>query len=342
MEKIEIKKHYTYDFFKKLFDDGFGEYCTTWKCYYFKEAQRVFKKHFELLGMWGINPNDENKYGIIRNYKWAPENRINTHPNCCKYLCELALSTNPNIFTDLGNPKYHSENVKKLWNFIDKNFDTIFTSKNTDKYYSKIRILLSKSWNSGNSTSIALRYVLKNIFPNANNIDFTFDYGDGEDMDGCDMSFEIDGARKTIQIKSGKFNDMKDEVLVSGSPNDLKYKTDYYVYVHIDDYRCFTSIILFKNSNKLTKDKDKIIKIPSDLVIYKKLEHMEIPEKLVELLNISTKKDFEFSYTKEGYKNYIDINKSDKTVIVNISDYEDKNFINEIQKNIDDLKKFSH
>jgi hypothetical protein len=342
MENIDTKKQYTYNFFKNLFDQGFGDDCENWKCFYFNGIQTLFKKHYEPLGLWGKNPKNEKREGIVKNNKWDPDNRINTHPNICKYLCELALSMHPNIFINLGNPEYHYYNVKRLMEFLDKNFDIIFTTKKTDKYYNKIKILLSKSWNTGNSKSIALRYVLKSIFVGATNIDFTFNDGDDDDMNGCDMSFFLNGIKKTIQIKSGKFNDLKDVVLVSGSPNDLTYRTDYYAYVDIDDYKRFTSIIVFVNSDKLTKDKDGYIKIPSDLVIYKKIEHMEIPEKLVELLNLSAKKEFEFYFTKEGEKNYIDINKSEKKVCANVSDYEDKNFINEIQKNIDELKKFTN
>lgn len=61
---------------------------------------------------------------------------------------------------------------------------------------------------------------------------------------------------------------------------------------------------------------------------------------LMELLVLSTKKNIKFTYLKDLEKsNYIKLDENE--IEVNISDYEDKKFINELQNMIQELKKIT-
>ena len=74
---------------------------------------------------------------------------------------------------------------------------------------------------------IAIIMSLFEAFKNVTDIEYTYSYGDGEDMNGVDLSFKINDILKTMQIKSGKFINLRDEFHINGSPNDLKYNVDY-------------------------------------------------------------------------------------------------------------------
>jgi len=61
-------------------------------------------------------------------------------------------------------------------------------------------------------------------------------------------------------------------------------------------------------------------------------------DKLMELCLLSSQKNIEFTYTSEKEKsNYITL--EENKLIINISDFEDKKFVNKIQNKIDELKK---
>lgn len=61
-------------------------------------------------------------------------------------------------------------------------------------------------------------------------------------------------------------------------------------------------------------------------------------DKLMELCLLSSQKNIEFTYTNEKEKsNYIIL--EENKLIINISDFEDKKFVNKIQNKIDELKK---
>jgi hypothetical protein len=332
-------KMVNYQFMKNLFDKGFME-GRGWKSHYFREAQSCFKKQYSSVGKWKINENDPKKREghIGEDDLWSWTNRINTHPNCCLLLHDWALKNNPNVFIDFGNPDYHEYNARRMWEFCNKYFEQIFTKNITHKYYNQLKYKCQKSWNSGIITTIAIILTLKNK-PNVTDIKYSFEYGDSEDMNGTDLIFKLDGVEKTMQIKSGKYLNLRDIFLVSGSPNDLSYKEDYYGYANVDEFKQVTSVIIFENKKQIFKDSEDYININSDLVFYEKIENMPIPEKLNELLVLCGKLDIEFIIKTNESVNEVLLDENEKTLTINVFDFEDEELEIKITKKIEDLKK---
>jgi hypothetical protein len=65
---------------------------------------------------------------------------------------------------------------------------------------------------------------------------------------------------------------------------------------------------------------------------------MTTSDKLNELLILCGVNDIIFTYQKEGENNFIDFNKNNKTIVVNVSDYEDKELDSLITLKIEELK----
>lgn len=335
-----VKYKIDYKFIQKLFDVGFdnGE---GWKSHFFNNTQMVFEKKFSPLKKWKPNVTDLKKCGISEDDgSWSWMNRINTHANCCLSFYKWCIENDSNFFNDFGNKNTHKENAEKMWNYLDNNFDLFFTDKITNKYFLELKSKCSKSWNSGNLSMIGIVLSLNSAFGNVSDIDFTFEYGDVKDMGGVDLSFKLsNGDIKTMQIKSGKFLNMREEFLIEGSQNCLTYKEDYYGYVNIDDNSSRTSVIIFDNVKELYKD-EKYIVVKSEFVKYQKIENMSIPEKLNEILIICGKNNVEFLLTREDEKNNIKFDEDSKKLIVNFSDFEDKEIENIIDEKLKELKEF--
>lgn len=334
MESIEIKINY--NFFKDLFDIGWGD-GRGWKSFYFKEAQKCFRKNYTRLNKWKQNPNDLKKWGHYENNNWSWTNRINTHPNCCLSFYNWAIESNPNIFYEIGNPNYHGYNARKMWEFVDQNFDLFFSESIEKKYYRELKSKCQKSWVNGNLSMIPVIIKLPFIFDNVTNIEYTFDYGDSGDMNGIDLSFKCNGVNKTVQIKSGSFINSNDEFLVSGSQNSLEYNCDYFAYVNIDSYKNSTSLIVFDNNKKLIKSNNYII-VKNDLIKHKEIQNMSIPQKLNEIAQLCFKQNIEFIMKKDENVNEIIYNSDDKTIIITFSDFENKQFEQNIDEKIKELK----
>ncbi len=66
---------------------------------------------------------------------------------------------------------------------------------------------------------------------------------------------------------------------------------------------------------------------------------MTTTNKLNELLILCGINNIVFTYQKEDGGNYVDFNESEKTIVVNISDYEDKELDSLLNKKIGELKK---
>jgi hypothetical protein len=248
------------------------------------------------------------------------------------------MKYNPSMFIDFGNPEYHEYNVKQMWKFVDSFFDLIFTTETTEKYLRELKIKCSKSWNSGNITVIAIIMSLFEAFGKITEIEYTFDFGDGEDMDGIDLKFRLpNGELKTMQIKSGTFQNMGDEFHVNGSQNNLKYITNYYGYANADGWKRFTSVIIFENTPNLYKD-DKTIIVKNEYEIYNKIQHMPIPEKLNELLVLCGRNDIEFILKKEDDLNSVIYDNETKKITINFIDSEDKEMETLLTNKINELK----
>ena len=65
---------------------------------------------------------------------------------------------------------------------------------------------------------------------------------------------------------------------------------------------------------------------------------MTTTNKLNELLILCGVNNVVFTYQKEDEGNYVDFNKDEKTIVVNISDYEDKELDSLLDKKIGELK----
>jgi hypothetical protein len=65
---------------------------------------------------------------------------------------------------------------------------------------------------------------------------------------------------------------------------------------------------------------------------------MTTTNKLNELLILCGVNNVVFTYQKEDGGNYVDFNKDEKTIVVNISDYEDKELDSLLDKKIGELK----
>jgi hypothetical protein len=321
---------YNYNFAKTLFEDY------RWKKPFMFRTQECFKKHFEKKGQWGQNVTDPNKFGIIINGLWHWMNRINTHPNCLVLMIKWCLEKDENFFTDLGNPLYHKKNINLLWDYMDENFELFFTNNIEEKYYEELKYKCNKSWGIGNISNIAIIMSLKKVFLGSYDYDYTFNYGDGSDMNGVDVSFiTADGELKKIQTKSGKYMNMGSEFYVNGSQNTLDYNVDYYSYCNVDSYYSQTSVIIFKNDVGLCRDEQNDIEIPKKLVLYHKIENMPIPEMIHKIYESTLKLKREFTLTKEGENNVI-INENQ--VIINIPNLDDPNLENILDEKLKELQ----
>jgi hypothetical protein len=65
---------------------------------------------------------------------------------------------------------------------------------------------------------------------------------------------------------------------------------------------------------------------------------MTTTNKLNELLILCGINNIVFTYQKEDGGNYVDFNESEKTIVVNISDYEDKELDSLLNNKIEELK----
>lgn len=65
---------------------------------------------------------------------------------------------------------------------------------------------------------------------------------------------------------------------------------------------------------------------------------MTTTNKLNELLILCGINNIVFTYQKEDGGNYVDFNESEKTIVVNVSDYEDKELDSLLNNKIEELK----
>ena len=65
---------------------------------------------------------------------------------------------------------------------------------------------------------------------------------------------------------------------------------------------------------------------------------MTTTNKLNELLILCGINNIVFTYQKEDSGNYVDFNESEKTIVINISDYEDKELDSLLNNKIEELK----
>lgn len=319
--KYNMDKKLNYKDFKSLFDEGWGGF----KGFYFNEAQSNFEIEYRKIGKWGWCQSVGKEGILTEDGNWDDANRINTHPNICKFFYEECIKDNPDIFIEFGNPLHHKKNVITLWKFIISNFELYLTKKITDKYYKLIYGLLNKSWQTGNISVIIAVIYLNKFFPNSKNIKFGFKTGDKDDMDGTDIEVTLeDDSIIKIQVKGGRYTDKNygGKYYVNGATNDLNYKCDYYIYTQTKYGNLPSSFIMFKNTDQIGRN-DKSIIVPNGDINFKIQEDMAMPENLTDLMKICGENNIHFEIKKEEESNYIKLDEENKTLTINFSDYED-------------------
>lgn len=315
-----------------------------WK--YFRMIQDVHKIIFEPLDMWGKWLN--NKDGIIKYNMWLAENRINTHPKVLQFFCEKLSLEDPTIIDDLLNDRYDSI-VIKLKPFILKNKNVFYALDGNETIESRtIKGLLSDSWFSGNLSVIAVVNELYNFDSNITSIDYDFETGNKNDMDGDDVTIEYNyKPQETIQIKSGGHDGVLygNYYYIKGSPNNLQYNTTYYAYGSVGTKA--SSVIIFKNikdnPDLLSKTNNGAIKVHKDIVVYKINKSMGTTEKIRVLANIIKKKHKLNSIEiikDEKEESYVKINKTNDSIsiVINYNDNSNVMIEDEIDKAILELK----
>jgi hypothetical protein len=339
MNNGNFKNGLNFQYYSSLFDEG------PFKSIYMNETNLRFNKKFNELGQWLYHPRKK-QWGILTlDGRWHDFNRINTHPNVLKYFCEIVLEQNPNFFIDFENPKFYEINIKKLWDFLEENFDLYFTEKITKKYIHKIKSLLLQSWNNGSISVIGAALYIQSLYPNSK-INLTFETGLLEDFKGRDLTFyNNELIEKTLQIKSGKWVFDGDNYFIKGSPNKLNYKEDYYCYVDAgnDFNQRFTSVIMFENDTLINKNKEtKELIVPKELVKNKPTrEYMELPYNLKKAMTFCGPKDILFNIENGTDKNEViyDDSSEEKKFIVRIKSIENEDSINELNKMIEEKLK---
>lgn len=329
---------YDYGFFKSLFDEGWDGF----KGFYFRETQKRFEKEFGKVGMWGWC-QEKDRMGILNESKgWHDYNRINTHPNICKFFYEECVKESPNSFIEFGNPQYHKENVTILWDFIVDNFELYFTKNITDRHFNLINGLLNQSWQRGSISIIISVIYIKKIFSDVKDIKFGFQTGDKNDMNGIDIEVTLsDNSIIKIQVKSGRYTDKNygGRYYVNGSSNDLDYnKCDYYIYCQTKYGKQPSSFIMFKNTQEIGRKNDSIV-VPVDNIKFKIQEDMIMPENLTELMKLCTENNYHFEIKKEEDFNYIKLDEENKQLVVNFSDYDDTSLEKQSIEMLEQLKK---
>jgi hypothetical protein len=323
-----------YEYFNQLFKNERGNFKKLWK----DETNRRFKKCLSKTGRWGLCEKN-GKYGIINeDGSWSWMNRINTHPNCVKSFYEWCIKHDEKFFFYFGDYLYHRHNITKIWDYLESNFDLFFTKKITDKYYNEIEIKCKNSWLYGNLTVLTILFDLKKSFGEIKEVSFSLEEGDVKDMiEGVDLSFiDVNGEEKTIQVKSGTITNLGDEFLISGSPNDLRYKTDYYAYSSLKNN--ITDVIIFKNDLNKIKKENGNISIKKEIIIYYKSETMTESNKIREILIICGRNKIGMDLTNnKDHQNYVNIDINNNKVEINISDFEDENLKNILDEKILEL-----
>ena len=330
MDKILI-----YQDISTLMDDW-----TPFKSNYFNGSNWCFKKNTPFES-WKQNPTDDKKWGIVNiDGTWSWKNRINTHVKCAFKLCEWALIEDPNIFKNLGNPSYDAENMKRLWNFYDINFEKYFTTNITSEYYLQLKKFCYNSWMTGIISTIVVIKSLKLVFEDFVSVDFSFEYGISEDMNGVDLTFKLKNSNElTIQIKSGEFLNMRTEYIGTGSSNHLKYTTDFYAYTKINSYG-ITSISIFNNNESIHKNEyGEIVVKCDDMIYYNQNIDMILPKTLTDILSFCSTHN-SFLTIKHSDKKNVSINKIDNTYefIIEHENFDDPELDNEVILKFEELK----
>ena len=317
---IKLKEKLDYLHYHNLFHNG-----ERFKSFYTNETNKRFKKS----SLWS-KPFNKKGGMYLNDGKWHPFNRINTHPNVLRYFHELSMEMMPDLDINFDNPSDYESNIIKLWDFLDSNFELIFTNNITDIHIDKLNRLLANSWNNGSISLIVCVLYLYSIYPNCR-IVYSFETGLINDMiNGVDLIVYFDDIKNdTFQIKSGKYTFLGDYYIISGSQNNLNYNIDFYCYVDAGNRDNITSAIIFNRSDLIKKDEDGNLIVPKSLVKHKPINlYMDLPTNLRIAMQLCAKNDISFNI-EDGYDNN-EILYDGKNFIIKIKSLENENKTNEL------------
>lgn len=309
-----------YDYFYRLFKNY-----ERFKKPYLRRCNESFERNGKRLGIFKYIPQNK-RYGIVNEYGlWCWRNSINTHPYCLLDLYYLYKEFKKETL-DFENDDTLIDNINKLFDFVDENFELLFTPNIEGKYFYNFKFRCAKSWALGQITTIAVMYKIREIFPDCtiNNMDFSLHRGDKNDFKGIDVTISNQcGDTITLQIKSGKVvSENEYGYVVESSVNDLKSSADYYTFVDLTTSN--TKIVTFKNdTSKIINGGNKNHTFSREILHPNQInESMESPQslQLIAEFCFSNQLIFELHYLKDDV-NKMDI--TDKTVTVVIADFKD-------------------
>jgi len=299
----------------------------------------ALEEEFKKLNMWGYCKQN-NKYGILDEYNnWhSLYNRANTNSSFIEYIMFEMMDKNHNIFKNINNPLYFRSYSEKIGQFIKENFRTYFTNDNPQKF-NKVKSILKQSWFNGNITLIISIESIKRTFSNIKEIKYGFNVGDNDDFNGIDVKLILDNDNvKTFQVKSGRvISETDDYCKIKGSVNGLDYDNcDYYIYSNVKWNSYETSSVIFKNIPNIEKI-NRILKIKKSFILFNETFEMKLAETINEISTLSLKNGMDVTLTNTEEKNYIII--SENNININLVDFNDESFIDELNESLVKLKK---
>ena len=320
---------------KRLMDDY------TFKMNYKDECNDVMKKKGLENNQW-VEHEINGKFGLKdKDNRWCWRNTINTHPNCFAELYNISqeLGCDEIDFYDKSNKL---ENIKKLWSFLENNWELIFTDNIESKYFYKLLLKTNKSWSLGQITTIAFLYIFREIFEDKEfkKINFSLDRGDILDFKGIDIELITkENEEITIQVKTGQFTERTSKYSLTSSVNDLKSIATHYCFVNIQENE--TKIIVFKNEKKLIENYPPVHTFSKKLLINKPItKNMVIPQKLHEMLIFCAENKIVFDLkNNEDEENNVSWSLSpEKIVTVTIGDFKKEDLGDYVSTKFEELK----
>jgi hypothetical protein len=363
-DAISLQKDKT---FHKKFKEGINKIIE-------KTDYSEYDKLYKLITKKDKNGNEHT--GVAFLYKfiwiWCWINSINTNYSCVRILINRV---NKLIFTKngkglLGRFEYFTyekfmrsttmiSETDDFLRILDSYRQDIFSPKNSkkeDSIFNEMKYATMFSWFKGKLHEITLINNLSCYFDDVNQIYFSFERGDFNDMlSGEDLIFSrISKNKNTTQIKGDTVILETDDYLIFG--NSKYYESyrnvDYFCVVTSDNiYFCNNS----KNSSLIgnmfhNELNGTYLTIHKSLLIKNKKEiNMSITTVMENLLILSAnnKIDFNMVYNPEIKENKIELIEGDEPfILISYNDIEDKdfdkkviNFQSELLLKLEDLKK---
>jgi len=175
-------------------------------------------KKYQLWGVMDLPWEVEDKSGnLFADKKWSLLNKINTNFGCLAIMVNeinrALVEGNSKIpLFDFRNKKFGTkefyDEYDRMMEFVDKNKEKIFlklTEEGGSKIINKMVNRIKASTRVGNKAEGLVSRYIKYIFPGAKRIEIPKGDGERQDMiDGSDITFYLNGSKKTVQVKRSK------------------------------------------------------------------------------------------------------------------------------------------